>query len=159
MSLAERSHFLIASIVLVGAGLLLVAAPGSAQPYATPSTWGGDFWSRPRLTGDWGGLRDEMAAKSIVFDVDLLVTPQDTLSGGRSTGGDTWGNGDYTLNVDTEKAGLWAGGFLKIQVDSSFGTALSDSGAIVPVNTATLIPASTSLQLRIMAIYCGECVA
>jgi porin len=38
--------------------------------------------------------------------------------------------------------GLWPGGFLKVSVDSSFGTALSNSGAIVPVNTATLIPAA-----------------
>jgi porin len=150
MSLDQRSHSLIVLVALVGAGLLLAAAPVSAQPYATPSTWGGDFWSRPRLTGDWGGLRDELATKGVVLDVDLLVTPQDTLSGGRSTGGDTWGNADYTLNVDTEKAGLWPGGFLKIQVDTSFGTALSNSGAIVPVNTATLIPATDDRTTTLM---------
>jgi porin len=150
MSLAQRSDMWIASIVLLGVGLLLASAPVRAQPYATPPTWGGDFWSRPRLTGDWGGLRDELAAKGVVFDVDLLVTPQDTLSGGRSTGGDTWGNADYTLNVDTEKAGLWPGGFLKVSVDSSFGTELSNSGAIVPVNTATLIPAPNDRTTTLM---------
>ena len=117
--------------------MLSVSVPASAQPYAVPDTWGGDFSSRPRLTGDWGGLRDELAKKGIVFDVDLLVTPMDVLSGGRSTGGHTWGNADYTLNVDTQKAGLWPGGFLNVSVDTGFGTNLSsDSGAIVPVNTA-----------------------
>jgi porin len=150
MSLAQRSDISIASIVLLGIGVFVAPPPVSAQPYATPSTWGGDFWSRPRLTGDWGGLRDEMAAKGIVFDVDLLVTPMDVLSGGKGTGGDTWGNADYTVNVDTEKAGLWPGGFLKIQVDSSFGTALSNSGAIVPVNTATLIPATDDRTTTLM---------
>jgi porin len=150
MSLGHQSEIWIASILLTGVGLLLAPTPVSAQPYVAPATWGGDFWSRPRLTGDWGGLRDEMATKGIVLDVDLLVTPQDTLSGGRSTGGDTWGNADYTLNVDTEKAGLWPGGFLKIQVDSSFGTALSNSGAIVPVNTATLIPATNDRTTTLM---------
>jgi porin len=150
MSVARQIAISMSSIALVGVGSLIASPPVSAQPYATPSTWGGDFWSRPRLTGDWGGLRDEMAAKGIVFDVDLLVTPQDTLSGGRSTGGETWGNADYTLNVDTEKAGLWPGGFLKIQVDSSFGTALSNSGAIVPVNTATLIPAPNDRTTTLM---------
>jgi porin len=150
MSLAQRSHSLTASIVLFGIGLSVASPPVSAQPYATPSTWGGDFWSRPRLTGDWGGLRDELAAKGIVIDLDLLVTPMDVLSGGKSTGGDTWGNADYTLNVDTEKAGLWPGGFLKIQVDSSFGTALENSSAIVPVNTATLIPATNDRTTTLM---------
>ena len=40
-------------------GLVLVLAPTrvSAQPYSVPPTWGGDFWSRPRLTGDWGGFQ------------------------------------------------------------------------------------------------------
>jgi porin len=139
--LTIRNIPLSASIVLLGAVLFTASASVSAQPYAVPPTWGGDIWSRPRLTGDWGGLRDELGAKGVVFDVDLLVTPMDVLSGGRSTGGDTWGNADYTLNVDTEKAGLWPGGFLKVIVDTSFGTALDNSGAIVPVNTATLIPA------------------
>jgi porin len=141
---------LIASIVLIGVGFLLTSAPVSAQPYTVPPTWGGDFWSRPRLTGDWGGLRDELGAKGVVFDVDLLVTPQDVLSGGRKTGGDTWGNADYTLNVDTQKLGLWPGGFLKISADSSFGTALNNSGAIVPVNTATLIPATNDRTTALM---------
>ena len=125
--------------------------PARAQPYAVPPTWGGDFWSRPRLTGDWGGLRDELGAKGVVFDVDLLVTPLDVLSGGRSTGSDTWGNADYTLNVDTEKAGLWPGGFFKVSVDTGFGSSLFDhAGDIVPVNTATLIPAPDDQTTALM---------
>ncbi len=106
-----------------------------------PPTWGGDIESRPRLTGDWGGLRDELGKKGIVLDVDVDVTPLDVLSG-RGTGGETWGNADYTLNVDTDKAGLWPGGFLMVQADTGFGTNLfAKSGAIVPVNTAALFPA------------------
>ncbi len=66
----------------------------------------------------------------------------DVLSGGRSTGGETWGNVDYTLNVDTEKLGLWPGGFFMVQADTGFGTDIfADSGALVPVNTAALFPA------------------
>jgi len=45
--------------------LLVLANPASAQPVEAPDTYGGDFWSRPRLTGDWGGLRDELAKKGI----------------------------------------------------------------------------------------------
>jgi porin len=142
MRLACRDVVSISSIVVVGAILLVASAPATAQPVSVPPTWGGDFWSRPRLTGDWGGLRDDLGQKGVVFDVDLLVTPMDVLSGGKSSGGDTWGNVDYTLNVDTKKLGLWPGGFLNISVDTSFGGALNNSGAIVPVNTATLIPKS-----------------
>jgi porin len=126
---------------LLGLAVLGVPGPAGAQPIDVPSTWGGDFWSRPRLTGSWGGFRDEMGKKGIVFDADLLLTPQGVLGGGRDTGWEFWGNAEYTLNVDTGKAGLWPGGFFKIQAGSSFGDSLfSDSGTLVPANTAWLFP-------------------
>jgi porin len=128
--------------MLAGLALLVAAVPAHAQPVDVPPTWGGDLAARPRLTGDWGGVRDELGKKGVVLDVDALVTPMDVLSGGRSTGGDTWGNIDYTLNVDTEKLGLWPGGFLMVQADTGLGTNLfGKTGAIVPVNTAALFPA------------------
>lgn len=125
-------------------GLIVLGAPGSAgaQPVAVPETWGGDLWSRPRLTGNWGGLRDDLGKKGVVFDVDLRLTPQGVLTGGRETGAGFWGNADYTLNVDTGKLGLWPGGFLKVYAGSTFGqSVLHDSGALVPIDTATLFPA------------------
>jgi len=131
----------LAWIFLAALILLVAPAPARAQPYETPNTWGGDIMSRPRLSGDWGGLRDDLAKKGVVLDVDLLATPQDVLSGGRRTGGNFWGNVDYTLNVDTQKLGLWPGGFLKIEGDTGFGSnVFNKSGAIVPVNTAALLP-------------------
>src|SRR5271165_3843306 len=107
-----------ATIVLLGLSLLVAWYPASAQPVDVPPTWGGDVWSRPRLSGDWGGLRDELGKKGVVFDVDLLETPQDVVSGGHSTGADAWGNADYTLNVDTGKLGLWQGGFFNVSADT-----------------------------------------
>jgi porin len=130
---------------LIGLILILQVAPdlAKAQPYETPDTWGGDILARPRLTGDWGGSRDDLAKMGVVFDADLLLTPQDVVSGGRSTGANFWGNADYTLNLDTQKMGLWPGGFFKFEADTGFGSnVLKGSGAIVPVNTAALLPAS-----------------
>jgi porin len=136
---------------LIALPALLSAAVVCAQPVDVPDTWGGGFFSRPRLTGAWGGVRDELARKGIVLDVDLLVTPQSVVSGGRSTGSAFWGNVDYTLNVDTRKAGLWPGGFLKLSGDTSFGTTvLRDSGALVPVNTAATLPATNMPATALM---------
>src|SRR5271168_4483889 len=129
--------------LLVLLAFVILSNQASAQLVDVPPTWGGDIFSRPRLTGDWGGLRDELGQKGIVFDVDLLLTPQVVMGGGRNTGGDFWGNMDYTLNVDTQKLGLWPGGFLKVEGDTGFGSnVFSNVGAIVPVNTAALIPGS-----------------
>jgi porin len=145
------SRGLTACIFLAGLALLIAPDLARAQPYETPDTWGGDIWSRPRLTGDWGGLRDDLAKMGIVLDVDLLATPQDVASGGRSTGADFWGNMDYTLNVDTQKAGLWPGGFFKFEGDTGFGSnVFRGSGAIVPVNTAALLPAPNDRTSALM---------
>ena len=130
-----------AAALLMGSALLIAAGPSNAQPVEVPPTWGGDLWSRPRLTGSWGGLRDTLAEKGVVLDVDLLTTPQYVFSGGRDTDGEFWGNAEYTLNVDTGKLGLWPGGFFKVSGQSSFGdSVLRDSGALIPVNTAALLP-------------------
>ena len=128
---------LIATVVAMLAG----APKASAQLFDFPATFAGDLWSRPRLTGDWFGLRDEMAKRGVLLDVDLLLTPQGVMTGGRDTGDEFWGNSFYTLSVDTQKAGLWPGGFLKVEGLSGFGSnVFKDSGATVPVNTAALLP-------------------
>ena len=100
--------------IILGLVLLVMAGPTSAQPVDIPATWGGDFWSRPRLTGSWGGLRDELGKKGVVLDIDLLQTLQGVASGGRNEVATLWGLAEYTLNVDTQKLGLWPGGFLRV---------------------------------------------
>src|SRR5215468_7026349 len=125
----------------LGLLVLAMAGPTSAQPVDIPPTWGGDFWSRPRLTGSWGGLRDELGKKGVVVDIDLLQIPQGVASGGRDDILRYWGLAEYTLNVDTQKLGLWPGGFLRVQGMSSFGQNVDNaSGALVPPNAVSLLP-------------------
>lgn len=117
------------------------SVPLHAMPYDTPATWGGDLSSRPRLTGNWGGLRDDMAKKGVVLDLDLYWMPQKITSGGKDNSGAAWGNAIATLNIDTHKAGLWQGGFFKVQTVTSFGHHLMpDTGAIVPANISWMLP-------------------
>jgi len=118
--------------------------PLHAMPTAAPETWGGDLASRPRLTGDWGGVRDDMAKKGVVLDLDLYWMPQTITSGGKDENSEAWGNAIATLNVDTHKAGLWAGGHFKIQTVTSFGDSLMrDTGAMVPANISWMLPSPT----------------
>ncbi len=133
---------LLGAALYAAACLLLGSGPASALgPVAVPETWGGPLGTRERLTGDWGGSRDELARKGIVLDLDLLATPQVVMSGGRDTGATVWGNAIYTLNIDTGKAGWWQGGFINLRGDSGFGNdGYGDVGAVVPTNAATLLP-------------------
>jgi porin len=117
------------------------AIPLHAMPYATPETWGGDLASRPRLTGDWGGVRDDMAKKGVVLDLDAYWMPQTITSGGKDESSGSWGNAIATLNVDTQKAGFWPGGFFKVQTVTSFGDNVArDTGAMVPANLFWMLP-------------------
>ena len=44
---------------------LVTASFATAQPVTAPPTYAGDLWSRPRLSGDWFGFRDELAKKGL----------------------------------------------------------------------------------------------
>ncbi len=115
--------------------------PLHATPTAAPDTWGGDFASRPRLTGDWGGVRDDMADKGVTLDVDTYWMPQTILSGGKDETSASWGNVITALKVDTGKAGMWKGGHFKVQTVTSFGNNLiSETGTFVPANLSWLLP-------------------
>jgi porin len=134
--------------------------PLHAQPYATPPTWGGDLESRPRLTGDWGGVRDDLAKKGVVFDADVYWVPQTITGGGKDDGSGGWGNAIATLNVDTQKLGLWPGGFFKVQTVTSFGhNILGDTGAVVPANLGWFLPTNdqdTGLQTATFTQFLSE---
>ena len=119
------------------------ALPVHSAPYATPDTWGGDLATRPRLTGDWGGVRDDLAKKGVVLDVDAYWWPQKITGGGKNSSGGNWGNLNIELNVDTGKAGLWPGGFFKVKTVTSFGHSIKQyTGAILPPNAAWSYPTS-----------------
>jgi hypothetical protein len=71
-----------------------------------------------------------------------LLAPQGVLTGGRETEAVFWGNVEYTLDVDTQKLGLWAGGSLNVYAVNGFGkTVDSAPGVLLPPNLATLLPA------------------
>ena len=109
--------------------------------------YSGDLWSRPALTGDWGGFRNTMAKRGINLDVDLVQGVQGLNSGGSFRNHDSIrypyaGHAEYRLNVDTGKLGLWPGGFLTIMGESQFGKYLNgrETGALLPPNAAALYP-------------------
>ena len=127
--------------MLLALALLAATETARAQPIDVPPTWGGSLGERPRLTGSWFGVRDELGKKGVVLDVDLLLAPQGVASGGRDTEADFWGNAEYTLNVDTQKLGLWPGGFLNVSAITGFGDTVNNaSGALLSPNLGTFLP-------------------
>jgi porin len=127
---------------LLGAFALAAAAPASgAAQGSEPDSYAGDLWSRPRLTGAWGGLRDRLAERGVTLDVDLLQILQGVGTGGRSTGAEYGGSAYYSLSVDTGKLGLWRGGSFNVSAMSGYGGDVNRmAGAIVPVNYNGALP-------------------
>jgi porin len=109
--------------------------------------YSGDLWSRPGLTGDWGGFRNTLARRGINLDVDLVQSVLGLNTGGSFRNHDSLrypygGHAEYRLNVDTGKLGLWPGGFLSVMGKSQFGSFLqgSETGALLPPNATALYP-------------------
>ena len=96
-----------------------VTAGAGEAPTATP--YSGDVWTRSTLTGDWWGVRNQLADKGVTIDMSLTQAAQGIVHGGKDTG---WqyggGRGDINVMLDTQKLGLWPGGFLNVEAEGNF---------------------------------------
>src|SRR5206468_1318840 len=70
-----------------------------------PAPFDGPICERPKLTGDWLGLRSVLRCDGITFDANLTQYWQGVQSGGVDHNMFYGGRGDYYLNVDGEKVG------------------------------------------------------
>jgi len=64
-------------------GISLSARVG-AQDTTPKDPYSGDFLTRSTLTGDWGGLRNEWAAKGVTIDLNVTQIGQGVVNGGKS---------------------------------------------------------------------------
>ncbi len=130
--------------------------PEFTQPPFFRLDYSGDFWHSPGLTGDWGGLRTQLAEKGISLNVETLNYVQGNAHGGRSTN-DAFrygGSSDYILQLDTWRMGLWPGGYFKIRGETIWGHGINESvGAVSPANFDTLLPAPTPNGLTTLTEY------
>ena len=160
------------SFVLLLLIMFLVSTIGQAEEKEQASLWPvpdymGSIWTRPALTGNWGGVRTKMADKGITVSVDIIQTYQNIIDGGREfgdvigtrlgnaiinstdlgigrpkgTGGEFGGSVDYEIHFDFNKMGLMPGAFLRIFGETKFGDFIdSNTGALTAVNTDSLFP-------------------
>lgn len=141
-------------LLLASMALLLTAESARAEEPAELEEnlkFGGDFWSRPKMTGDWGGVRDQWAEKGLTLDIDATYVFQNVVSGGlhgrifdrfsaESDSGNTFSS-EYKLELDTDKAGLWEGGYVNVQLEGRTGrSVLQRAGSVSGVNNDALFP-------------------
>lgn len=133
--IASLARALIAAIIVVSTHAI------AADPLATPD-YSGSFWSRSTMTGDWGGERQQLANKGVTVDMTLVQVYQGVLTGGLDESWRYGGRENISLNVDTQKLGLWPGGFLFVEGEGNFGefAGPARTGAIIPVNANQVFP-------------------
>jgi porin len=143
----KRSMIIVMLMFLLG---IAFAIKAKAETVSDDKPYSGDFWSRSTLTGDWGGIRNEWAAKGITFDINLTQTAMSVISGGKNIGWEYAGRGDLTFNVDTGKLGLWPGGFFTVEVEGNYNRSINlDTGAIMAVNTNQLFPTTGAQEVNV----------
>ena len=146
----KKTALFVTFMFLVGTGMCLVTQTVAG---GIDGNYSGDFWSRSTLTGDWGGARNDLAEKGVTFDLTLTQIAQGVIDGGKETGWESGGRGNLTLNADTQKLGLWPGGFFMVEVEGNFGKDVNlHTGAAMPVNSNQLYPMSNDEQLNIPAV-------
>jgi porin len=137
------------------------APPPASQPTATPNgpfslSYSGDLWERRALTGDWGGLRNELSDKGIAFKMEVTQYLQGNARGGASTNHAIGysGTADFALDFDSQRMGLWPGAFARVRGETAFGNGiLSDVGAISAANFDSLLPLPNDPGLTTLTEY------
>jgi porin len=138
------------SLALVGTSFATSFAAGA--PPEEEVTYSGDFLSRSTLTGDWGGTRNDLAEKGLTFDANLTQIEQGVVDGGKSGQWEYGGRGNLTFHLDTQKLGLWPGGFLTVELEGNWSQGINgNTGALSPVNTNQLFPLVTGTNVAMPA--------
>jgi porin len=108
---------------------------------AVPTPYSGDIWTRSTLSGDWWGVRNDLANKGVTLDMSITQVGQGVVAGGKNGAWEYGGRGDFILNLDSGKLGLWPGGFFNFEMEGNWGLAVNNkTGALMPVSTSQLFP-------------------
>jgi len=112
--------------------------------FGLPGTEVGDFRDRTQLSGDWCGIRTDLARHGFFFDLYSTSAYQSVASGGLKTGNTSIQDTQLSINVDTGRAGLWSGGVLHITLESRYGSSSPQDtftvGSTAPQYTGLTIP-------------------
>jgi len=134
----KRFAIIIAALFLFETSL---AIQTQAQDTSTKDPYSGNFWSRSTLTGDWGGLRNEFAARGITLDMNITQVAQGVVGGGKNGVWEYGGRGDLVLNLDSGKLGLWPGGFFNFEMEGNWASSVNaKTGALMAVNSNQQYP-------------------
>lgn len=101
----------------------------------------GDIWTRPRLLGDLGGARTDLANKGLQFDINFTQVMQSVVDGGLDTDTRYGGTLDYNASFDLHRMGVLPGAIVKLRGESRYGESVNHiAGQILAANSDGFFP-------------------
>lgn len=123
----------------------------AAAPTPTPET---EFWTREKLTGDWGGDRLRLKDEGLEIELSLTQFYQGVADGGIRRGSVYNGvfKTNFKMDLGKMKAG-WQWWSAQVQSEVRFGgPLLGGTGTVNPVNTAAIIPGANGSVVSVTAV-------
>ena len=131
--------------------------------FAAPPTWAQSpsvdesFWTRSRLTGDWGGARSDLDSNGVTIDLQYTSTYQGLVASSWDRDSGYGGKFNGFINLDSGKLGLWEGGGLRTHLEYRHGDALANlGGTLFATNTAQLWPVNEPEELVATSLYFAQ---
>jgi len=149
-----------AIVVFIFFYLVIFAVTAGAGDAPPANPYSGDIWTRSTLSGDWWGMRNQLAEKGVTLDVSLTQVAQGIVHGGKDIGWQySGGRGDFNFSLDTQKLGLWPGGFLTVEAEGNFIPADTirksingRAGALMFVNSNQMYPTPAGDNFNLPAL-------
>jgi porin len=131
-------------MALFGLCLLTSARAEDSCPFLRNIT------TRPTLTGDWDAVRSDLARKGVTFDASMTQIGEGVVGGGKDGTWEYGARGNIAGNLDTDKLGLWPGGFLSLELEGNWSEAVNGrTGALMPVNSNQIYPVPASENFNV----------
>ena len=122
-------------------GFVALSRAEEVPPLVPIEDYTGDFGSRSRMTGDWGGVRTSLAEHGFQLELNNTTIYSAIVDGGKSSDSEFGGNLELILRLDSKQLGLWPGGMLFLRAERYYDENINgDTGALFPANGVALFP-------------------
>jgi porin len=135
----------------------LFVTPIHAQQVPSASLYGGPLLDRSTLTGNWGGARDDLAARGITISPSITQFYQGPTAGNVDHIFEYGGKADAFLNIDAAKLGFWEGLGIQVHGEYNLGkTPGAVGGTTMPNNTAMTFPWQNQSGGDLTSVYFSQ---
>jgi porin len=142
-----------AAVVLASA----LVNPLRAQQAPSSSVYDLSLLDRSTLTGNWGGAREDLAARGITITPSVTQFYQGPTAGNTDQAFDYGGKAEVFLNIDAAKLGLWDGFAAQVHGEYNFGkTPGAVGGTTIPNNTAMTFPWQNQSGGDLTSVYFSQ---